>query len=143
MKLLALLIGIGLGGWGMYMYYPKLNPVKGTAALTEKNDAKVSDVGGVFIYINAEPKALYTELGELTQSQALETLQTLGKLATAEDKDMLHKLVDAAKEFKDQLDMDQRLKAFVTAAKKKDPKVEGLVFRHSDLDEATLIKFSN
>ncbi|MBS1634916.1 MAG: hypothetical protein JST26_03270 [Bacteroidetes bacterium] len=140
MKILALIIGIALGGWGMYLYYPKLHIKDPTrAAIT---DASVKSIDGVYIFIESDPQAGYESLGKISQDNMLETAGSLSDIAQDKDKNVVEKILDGANELRENLSFDKRLHAYVKTAKEKDNSVQGLLFSHAGLEEAEMIRFS-
>lgn len=140
MKILAFIIGIALGGWGMYLYYPKLHIKDPTrAAIT---DASVKSIDGVYIFIEADPQAGYESLGKISQDNMLETAGSLSDIAQDKDKNVVEKILDGANELRENLSFDKRLHAYVKTAKEKDNSVQGLLFSHAGLEEAEMIRFS-
>lgn len=140
LKLLSLIIGIGIGAWGMNKYYPKIHPVKNSIQI-EKKDALVKEIDGVYIFIEAEPRSDYKSLGNISQDNVLETIENLSDISKDENKNVVEKLLDGANEIRENISFDKRLNAYVKAAKIKNSNVEGLVFQKAGLEEATMITF--
>lgn len=140
LKLLSLIIGIGLGAWGMYKYYPKIHPVKHSEQI-EKKDALVKEIDGVYIFIECEPRSDYKSIGHISQDNALETIDQLSDISQDENKNVVEKLLDGANEIRENISFDKRLNAYVKTAKMKHPDAEGLLFQKAGLEEATIITF--
>lgn len=126
----------------MYFAYPFIaNTEAQPLATVEINEAKVFDVGGVYIFIKSQPKAKKTVLGMLSQDKAIAVMENISDIANDDDKNFGDKVGDILSTAKENFNLQERIEKYVEVARKQYPDVEGLVFSRSDLKEAEVIKF--
>lgn len=139
---LKVFLAIICGAVIMYFAYPFITNTEAPPITTiEINEAKVLDIGGVYIFIKAQPKAKKSVLGMLTQDKVAEVLDKLNNIATDND-NLLSKASDFFNTIKENVNLQERLEKYVKVAKEQYPDVQGLVFSRSDLKEAEVVKFN-
>ncbi len=138
---IALIVGAVI----MYFAYPLVNEINSNAtplATVEVNEAKVIDVGGIYIFIKSQPKAKKSVLGTITQDKVIEILDKLNNITKDDSKDILSRASDFFNTVRENVNLQERIEKYVKAAKEQYPEVQGLVFSRSDLKEAEVIKFN-
>lgn len=137
----AILIGVIIGTVIMFVSYPLIKSPQEIQAPVSINDAKALEVEGVLIFIKSEPKAKKIVLGTLTEDNAIEIINKIDGAASG-GKNGLEKIFGGLTEAWKNVNMQERIRKFISAAKSEYPEVQGLVFSGSNLKEAAVIKFN-